>query len=218
MFHQATISPGELKMLREVKNIIRARHVRRIDSRAVVFDYGEIPARSDAVYVDCTARGICWGPTKPVFDGQRITLQIIRDGRISFSAAAIAYVEATFRDERRKNTLCAPIPYEEHLITWPKAVLAELKNGDAWSREPAMRSWAGKHRLAGFTSGGPPSARLEKLRERIAFLRPRAVANLEEMIAAHESSVQCSGAIDQYSPVALAAAGARFHHHAHVPN
>jgi len=218
MFHQATISRGELDLLRQVKNVIRARHVRRIHRGGVVFDRGEMPTRNEPIYIDCTARGIAWGPTKPVFEGPRITLQFIRDGRISFSAAAIGYVEATFGDEHLQNMLCAPIPYEEHLITWPKAVLAEIKNGEAWSREPAMRAWARKHRLAGFTSGGAPGAGLETVRERIAFFRPRAVANLEALIAREERGRQLSGNFDQNSPLELAVGGAQIPRPAQVPS
>jgi len=207
MFHQATISRGELAMLRRVKNIVRGRHVRRITAGAIQFEDGVMPAPRDSLYIDCTARGINFGPTKPVFDGPRITLQFIRDGRISFSAAAIGYAEATISDERRKNLLCAPIPYEEHLITWPKAVLAELKNGEAWSNEPAMRTWARKHRLAGFTTAGVPDAQMDTLRERIAGLRGRAVANLEELIAAHERGEDSSDTPVQQSRLALAVGG-----------
>jgi len=187
MFHQATISHGELDMLRRVKNVVRNKHVRRIQADEVVLDKGRLPVRSDTLFIDCTTRSISFGPTRPVFDGSRITLQFIRDGRISFSSAAIGFVEATFSDERQKNLLCSPIPYEEHLMTWPKAVLAELRNGEAWSKEPTMRAWSRKHRLAGFTSGKAQSGQLQQLRERIASLRPRAVTNLEDLIAAHES-------------------------------
>jgi len=211
MFHQATISRGELGMLRQVNNVIRARHVRRIRTNAIVFDDGEIPAPRDALYVDCTARAINFRPTRPVFDGPRITLQFIRDGRISFSAAAIGFVEATISDSRRKNTLCAPIPYTEHLITWPKAMLAELKNGEAWAKDPAMRTWSRKHRLAGFTSGaaanGDAAAQLESLRGRIAFLRPRAVANLEKLIVAHETDQLSPRHVDSQPLAAVSAGG-----------
>jgi hypothetical protein len=185
MFHQATISRGELDVLRRVRNVIRARRVRRIEGHRIVFADGEVPAPPDGLYIDCTARAITFRPTVPVFDGARITLQFVRDGRICLSAASIGYAEATMNDERRKNTLCAPIPYEEHLMTWPKAMLAELRNGEAWASDPAMRGWARKHRLANFTSGGAPGSALEALRKRVASLRPRAVANLDELIAAH---------------------------------
>ena len=188
MYHQATISRGELDVLRRVQNVIRARRAHRIELNAIVFEDGWVPAPPDALYIDCTARAISFRPTVPVFDGPRITLQFIRDGRISFSAAAIGYAEATIADERRKNTLCAPIPYEEHLVTWPKAVLAELRNGEAWAKDPAMRGWARQHRLAGFTTGGAPSHELEVLRQRIGALRPQAVANLQALIAAHEGN------------------------------
>jgi hypothetical protein len=216
MFHQATISRGELDLLRKVNNVVRGKHVRRIDANSVVFDHGEMTVGGDTLYIDCTARAINWVPPKPVFDGSRITIQFIRDGRISFSAAAIGYVEATFKDEHLKNRLCTPIPYEEHLITWPRAVLAELKNGDAWSKEPAMRAWARKHRLAGFTSGGVASAHLDELRARIASLRPRAVANLEKLIAAHDRGVETASAGDSYSPIAMARNHARSREQARV--
>ena len=204
MFHQATISRGEIEALRRVNHVIRARRVRRIEADSIVFEDGAVAAPRDALYIDCTARAINFRPTKPVFDGPRITLQFIRDGRISLSAAAIGYVEATIDDEHRKNLLCAPIPYEEHLITWPKAVLAELDNGKAWAKDPDIRAWAREHRLAGFTSSGAPSAQLGELRKRIAALRPRAVANLEELIAAHERNEKLSTKPGQHAQLALA--------------
>jgi len=207
MFHQATISRGELGMLRRARNVIRKRRVRRIERNRIVFEDGAIPAPRGALYVDCTARAINYRPTKPVFDGPRITLEFVRDGRISFSAAAIGFAEATFDDEQRKNTLCAPIPYEEHLIAWPKAVLAELRNGEAWAKDPAMRGWAQKHRLAGFTSGGRPHTELEALRTRIAALRPRAVANLEALIAANESGLELAGSPGRQAHEARAVIG-----------
>ena len=200
MFHQATISRGELDLLRRVKNVVRGKHVRRVRANEVVFDQGRMPVRGDTLFIDCTARGISFGPVKPVFEDSRITIQFVRDGRISFSAAAIGYAEATFGDERLKNRLCAPIPYEEHLIAWPKAVLAELRNGEAWSKEPAMRDWSRQHRLAGFTSGGTPSTQLERLRARIALLRPLALANLENLVATHEGGRQSAEGINWPAP------------------
>lgn len=188
MFHGATISPGELKLLRRVKNVIRAGHVERIEPGVLTLEAGERPSEPDAVYIDCTARGITWGPTRPVFQDKRITMQIIRDGRLSLSAAAIAYVEATV-PEARKNDLCRPIPYEEHLITWPRAMLTELMNGAEWAKVPALHHWARAHRLTGFGSspGGEADARLEALNRRIAALRPTAMANLTRLIGAHDA-------------------------------
>jgi hypothetical protein len=210
MFHQATISHGELERLRRVKNVVRGKHVLKVHANGLEFDRGSLLAQGDTLFVDCTARGIHFGPVKPVFDGSRITIQFVRDGRISFSAAAIAFTEATFSGERQKNRLCAPIPYEEHLIAWPKAMLAELRNGEAWSKEPAMRAWSRQHRLAGFTSGGTPSQELERQRKRIALLRPRAVANLEDLIARHEKGQQTTKDIDWQSPaVRVASYGGR---------
>jgi hypothetical protein len=195
MFHGATISRGELGLLRQVKNVIRAGHLQCVSPSMLVFESGRMPAERGALYIDCTARGISWGSTKPVFDGTRITMQIIRDGRLSFSAAAIAYVEATIGDETLKNSLCRPIPYEEHLITWPKAMLTELMNGDAWSKQTALRDWARGHPLAGFGSCPDRAAEriLQRSREAIVSLRPRAKMNLAKLIATHEETLSGEG-------------------------
>jgi hypothetical protein len=87
MFHQATISRGELELLRRVAHVVRA-------------------------------------------------------GHISFSAAAIAYVEATVADDERKNTLCRPMPYGEALSTLPAVLSTELGNQAEWAQEPGLRDWA----------------------------------------------------------------------------
>jgi hypothetical protein len=216
MFHQATISRGELELLRRVKNVVRGKHVRRVRANELVFDQGRMAVHGDTVFIDCTARGISFGPVKPVFEDSRITIQFIRDGRISFSAAAIGYVEAGFSDETQKNRLCTPIPYEEHLIAWPKAVLAELRNGEAWSRDPAMRAWSRQHRLAGFTSGGTAGTQLERLRERVALLRPLALANLASLVATHESEQQSTDGINWQAPPHSVANSAGRHPHALV--
>jgi hypothetical protein len=187
MFHGATVSHGELKVLRRVKNVIRAGHVKRIEPNALTFAAGKHPAEPDTLYVDCTARGITWAPTRPVFEGNRITMQIIRDGRLSFSAAAIAYIEATV-DEARKNDLCRPMPYEEDLITLPTVMLTDLMNGGEWGKVPSLRRWARAHRLTGFGSspGGTADAKLEALNKQIAALRPKAMINLSRLVAAHD--------------------------------
>lgn len=195
MYHSATVSRGELKLLRQVGNVIRKGHLRRVGKHRMAFAAGESIADANAVYVDCTARGIDWAPTRPVFDGGRITLQFIRDGRMSFSAAAIGFIEATMRDEAAKNQLCRPIPYEERLVTWPRAVLAEIANGGAWARNPAVRAWSRQHRLAGFgqVAGGDSHPKVAALRERIAELRPRAVQNLERLVAEFDGATIARG-------------------------
>jgi hypothetical protein len=184
MFHGATISHGELNVLRRVKNVVREGRLRRIDRGMLHLERDEVAADPDALYVDCTARGITWSPVRPVFEGKRITVQFVREGRISLSAAAIAFVAATVRDEAHRNRLCRPIPYEERLVTWPRAMLAELQNGEAWSKDGSMRAWARQHRLAGIGRfpGDEADPTIEALRSRIRQLRPKAVENLTRLV------------------------------------
>lgn len=129
MFHQATISRGELELLRRVAHVVRA-------------------------------------------------------GHISFSAAAIAYVEATVADDERKNTLCRPMPYGEALSTLPAVLSTELGNQAEWAQEPGLRDWARAHRPTGFgtSPGGPADAVIAALRREMTVLRPRAMANLARLV------------------------------------
>ena len=79
--------PGyrELDILRQVKNVIRGGRVRRIDPGVLRLERGDVAADRAALYIDCTARGITWSRVQPVFDDKRVTLQFVRDGRITDS-------------------------------------------------------------------------------------------------------------------------------------
>ncbi|MEO1041218.1 MAG: hypothetical protein AAFX52_02920 [Pseudomonadota bacterium] len=184
MFHGATISRGELSVLRQVENVVRGLRVTSISSGSMLFgsEKRELPA--DTLFVDCTARAFNFKPPKPVFDGRRITPKVIRDGLVSFSAAAIAHVEANYETEDEKNALTSPIPYEEDLITLPKRYLTDMITQERWSKEKGLRRWARDSRLTGF---GKPAddeakAKIRGLQSRIQVSRDAALKNLKELI------------------------------------
>ncbi|MEL6284867.1 MAG: NAD(P)-binding protein [Pseudomonadota bacterium] len=185
MFHGATISRGELDVLWKVKTVIGGQRVTALRSGHMETTKGEHAVPMDTLFVDCTARAFNFQRPAPVFDGKRITPKVIRDGLVSLSAAAIAYIEATYDDQDQKNLLTAQIPYEEDLVTLPKRYLTDMTNQGHWSTEKGLRRWARAHRLTGY--GGPADgeaeAKLKVLGERMRQQRPAAIKNLERLIS-----------------------------------
>jgi hypothetical protein len=188
MFRGATISTIEVEMLRSIKNVVRKGHVRRIDRDAILLEHGETESAPNALHVDCTARGIGNRPRVPVFDGNRITLQMVRAGLFCFSAAFIAHIEGTYDDEAEKNELCGPVQIARSDLNWLDLTLADLRRGRRWGTDKALRRWVSEHRLSG-SGAGPADASVhgpeaERIRERLREARPRAEANLARLVAA----------------------------------
>jgi hypothetical protein len=185
-FRGATVSILEVEALSTIKDVVRKGRVRRIERDAIVLERGKVDAAPDDLYVDCTAKAFSKRPPVPVFNGDQITLQQVGPGRLSFSAAFIAHVEAVYDDDVIKNDLCAPISTPDVPADWLGNMLSDLRNGRRWAVEKALRPWIAEHRLtgAGFpdtgAASGPEGIRiLERLRE----ARPRAAANLARIIA-----------------------------------
>jgi hypothetical protein len=185
-FRGATLSILEVEALSTIKDVVRKGRVRRIERDAIVLEKGTVDAAPDDLYVDCTAKAFSRRPPVPVFNGDQITLQILRTGRYSFSAAFIAHAEAVYDDDAIKNDLCAPISAPDIAADLLRDMLSDLRNGRRWATEKALRPWIAEHRLsgAGFpdtgAASGPEGIRiLERLRE----ARPRAAASLARLVA-----------------------------------
>jgi hypothetical protein len=185
-FRGATLSVLEVETLSTIKDVVRKGRVRRIERDAIVLEKGKVDAASDDLYVDCTAKAFSRRPSVSVFNGDRITLQQVRPGRLCFSAAFTAHVEAVYDDDAIKNDLCAPISTPDVAADWLRNMLSDLRNGRRWATEKALSPWIAEHRLSGTgfpdtgAASGPEGIRiLERLRE----ARPRAAANLARIIA-----------------------------------
>lgn len=182
----ATISVSEVEMLRGIRDVVRKGFVRRIGRDALVLDHGTVPAADGALYIDCTARAFTSRPPVPVFDGERITIQLVRAGQTCLSAAFTAHVEATGQDDVQKNELCAPfrLPRTEvDLVRW---MLDDLRNAKRWGADKALRRWIEEHRLSGAAVGGASAnARGEaadRIRVALRDVRPKAEANLARLL------------------------------------
>jgi glycine/D-amino acid oxidase-like deaminating enzyme len=151
MFHAATVSEGELQEVRRIRDIVRLGRARALEVDRVLLDRGEIHAHRGTLYVDCTAAAFARPPTTPVFAGKRITLQMVRMPQLPFSAALIAFIEATIADDAEKNSFVAPIRIADTVEEYLTQLVPDTRNRDACSRHPAVRAWIGTSRTDGYT-------------------------------------------------------------------
>lgn len=188
VYRGATLSVLEVEVLSTIKDVIRKGYIRRIDRDKILLDQGRVHSEPGDLYVDCTAKAFRRRPSVPVFDRDRITLQPVRAWRMSFSAAVIGHIEAAYDDDAIKNHLCVPIPTPDVTADWPRDMLSDLETGQRWASEKALRPWIAEHRLtgAGFaTTGAGPGPQAVQIRERLKEARPKAEANLRQLVDWH---------------------------------
>ncbi|MEM1150757.1 MAG: NAD(P)/FAD-dependent oxidoreductase, partial [Pseudomonadota bacterium] len=90
-------------------------------------------------------------PPKTVFDGDRITLQMIRFPQIAFSSAMIAYLETRFETDQEKNRFAAPIEVDETLEGFVRGQVTDFANRMNAGTDADLRKWILESRLDGFT-------------------------------------------------------------------
>jgi len=162
MFHYATISEGEVDLLRKITHVIRHGRVQAIAPGRMVFAECEETVPDDALFIDCTATAIDfqeYNAHVPLFDGDRITLQALRVPLLTLSAAVAAFLEANFDDDEAKNALACPGPLTDTPNTYALAFMTNMMNRGAWSQNPKVSAWLAKSRL---DPTGPTIAKLAK--------------------------------------------------------
>ncbi len=150
MFHYATMSKGEIEILRTITHVIRLGHVQAIERGALQLAQGRVELPADTVCIDCTASAVDKRPTVPIFQGDKIILQMVRIPQPAFSAALVAHVEVHYDDDTTKNRLCAPVPLPDELKSYPRSTMVSMMNQFAWGQDKALRSWIHNSRLDGF--------------------------------------------------------------------
>jgi hypothetical protein len=188
MYRSATISAGEVEVLRCIRNVVRLGRVERIEHEAIVLEGGEIETTAEDLYVDCTANALGRRPTRSVFEAGRITIQTVRAALFCLSAASIAHVEARFDDDALKNRLCPPLALPNSCEDWLPMTLGELRVQKQWAEDPALRRWLSEHRLTGSNlrskrTDRPLEPESKAIRDRLSLATPRAIANLERLMA-----------------------------------
>ena len=152
MYRCATCTTAEIEQLQRITNVVRMGRVQSIEHDRIVLDGGEIATTPDTVHVHCAADGLARRPSKPVFDGDRITLQTVRHCQQVFSAALIAHVEVSNQDQARKNELMQVVPHPNTAHDWMRTSLGNMLNSARWREDPDLLAWLGNARLDGFTS------------------------------------------------------------------
>jgi hypothetical protein len=146
----ATVSTGEVAQLARIKQVIRKGRVTSISPTTLVLEGGEERFGEGSIFIDCSASAVEDRPSVPVYQGDLIVPQMIRIPQPAFSAALAAYVEANYEDDATKNGLCGSIPLPRTLDLYPRAVLGNMMNQLAWSKDPKLREWIRESRLDGF--------------------------------------------------------------------
>jgi hypothetical protein len=151
-YHCAIVSQGELAQLRRIEDVVRMGRVTRLTPTEMQLESGTVPNPPGTLFVDCSAAGIPGRPARPVFSGDRITLQWVRLCQPTFSAALIGHVEAMDDDEQRKNWICQPIAPPTVPSDWLRMMAVELDNRQRWSADAELQRWQSAARLDPFTS------------------------------------------------------------------
>jgi hypothetical protein len=187
MFHLATISQGEIDLLRRIDNPIRMGHVLSVDADGMDLEQGRVPLPAGTLCIDCTASAVERRPVVPVFQGDRVVLQMVRLPLPTFSAALIAWVEAHAPDEATRNRLCASVPFPWTPADYPRALLVNMQNQYQWSQDKLLRAWIRGSRLDGFgkliAAVDPQDAARQAILARLRTQAAAAMANLPKLVA-----------------------------------
>jgi len=147
MYRCASVSLAEFEQLKKIDNIVRMGRVKSITSGQIVLEGGVFASKSDTLYVDCSAEGLTKAKPVPVFNGNKITLQSVRQCQQVFSAAFIAHIEAAYADEKVRNELCQPIPHPRDWFDWLEIAMLNHRATLRWNQEPELVKWLAGARL-----------------------------------------------------------------------
>jgi NAD(P)-binding Rossmann-like domain len=155
MFHYATMSEGEVQLLRKIKNVIRKGRVQAIKNDALLLAEGRVSMPPNTLHINCTASGVDAGHKQnemaPIFQPGLIVPKLVRAPLISFSAAVCAYVEAHYADDTIKNQLCPVVPFPRNIAGYITSSITNMTNQVRWGQDKQLRKWMTNSRLDGFS-------------------------------------------------------------------
>ena len=132
MFHYATMSTGEVDLLRQVRNVIRKGHVQAVEIDGLVLDQGRAAMDPGTLYIDCTASAVQQRPAQPIFQPGKL-------------------VEAHLEDDKLKNRMCSVVPFPTSPAGYVGATMVSMMNQFQWAQDKALRAWMRNSRLDGFS-------------------------------------------------------------------
>ncbi|MEE4361253.1 MAG: NAD(P)/FAD-dependent oxidoreductase [Pseudomonadales bacterium] len=190
LYHAATVTHADLELLRRVKDVVRLGRVEALEPERMILQQGEVVARPDTLYVNCTASAVEGnvGDRTPTFSEGRIALNMLRVYQPCFSSALIAHLEAGSFDEETRAAMTRPAPMTDTVTDWLSSQAATLRDQAAWSADEDVSAWVrgcrldnGHHLLQRFD--GSDEAQAAALGRMLAATRP-AVENLERLAGA----------------------------------
>lgn len=147
MSRGAMISEDELALLRQIGDVVRQGHVRRIERDRIIFDGGSVPTDPGTLHVHCAAVGLARPALRPIFEADRVTVQPMFWGFACYQFALLGVIEATIADTAEKNRVCLPIRYWDEPRDYLSSYLARMVHDRARAAHPAVVAWANGTRL-----------------------------------------------------------------------
>ncbi len=147
MSRGAIISEAELALLRQIRDVVRLGHVRRIERDRIVFDNDSVPTGPRTLHVHCAAAGLARPALRPIFEADRVTIQPLFWSFACYPAALLGVIEATIADTEEKNRVCPPIPYWDRPRDYLSSYLAMMAHDRARAAHPAVVAWTKSTRL-----------------------------------------------------------------------
>ncbi|MEQ8404575.1 MAG: NAD(P)/FAD-dependent oxidoreductase [Oceanicaulis sp.] len=187
LFHAATVSEGELALLRSIKDTVRLGRVTGITPDRLVLERGELASTPGTLHIDCTATALPVRELKPVFASDLITLQMTRFPMLPFSAALAAFLEASFETDDEMNAYTQPLPLTDTVGDYIRGLPADMANRLACSRHPGVRAWVADSRLDGYTKivrqADPADDARQAVIAELAGASKAAAANLPRLLS-----------------------------------
>ena len=179
MLHGASASSADVEELRRIEDVVRGARVEHVGVDRVVLDAGTLPGEAGHVFVDCTAVGAPRrAEPRTIFAPDRITLQSVQMVSPPFSAALVAFVEATRTTDTEKNRLCPANPYPDAATDLVENLLTTYLAQATWYGEPDLRAWLRDARLS---RGSGAAAHRDD--PRVVGARTRLVENFGQAVA-----------------------------------
>lgn len=188
MFHFATMSKREIEILQRIKNVVRLGRVQSLEPDAMLLEGGRVAIAANTLYIDCTASAVEKWQSQPIYQANKIVLQVVRAPLPTFSAAVIAYVETHVEGDEAKNKLCASVPFPRTLADYPRSMMVNMMNQMQWSQDKTLRNWMRESRLDGFgklmTSVDPSDTEKLAILDNLKAQAMAAMANMPKLLAA----------------------------------
>ncbi len=183
MCHGAIVSEAELSLLRQIEDVVRLGHVKRVERDRIVLDKGTVSTDENTVHVHCAALGLARRAVRRIFEADRVTVQPCFWGFASYQFALLGVVEAMVERDEDKNRLCLPITYWDTKEDYLSAYLAAMMGEQARAACPAVAAWAKSTRLnpLGAVGAYRDDPRVVEARERIKRFAGAAAGNLGQL-------------------------------------